>query len=382
MNTSQNPRKRRQFETYIPTSFRMPQFETLDINTIKPSRRNVRIHSKKQIEQIANSILTFGWTAPIVVDERNTIHAGHGRYHAAVLLGLKVVPVVVVTGLSEPEKRAYALADNKIAANAGWDRKGLAMEIAELTPLLPEFKLDIAITGFEAFEIDGLQHDLIDTEAEPIDEVLFPEQQAVTRRGDLWSLGPHRLLCGDARVASSLRKLMRQSTAAMGFTDPPYNLRVSSVQGRGNIKHREFSCASGEMSPTEFTKFLTDSLALAAAHSADGSIHYVCMDWRHLAEMLAAGEQVYGPLKNLIVWVKAHGGMGSFYRSQHELIFVFKKGNASHINNFELGQHGRSRSNVWTYAGVNTFRTGQLDDLAVHPTVLCNPRLPRSVRLS
>ena len=169
--------------------------------------------------------------------------------------------------------------------------------------------------------------------------------------------------------ASSLRKLMRQSTAAMVFTDPPYNVRVSSVQGRGNIKHREFSCASGEMSPTDFITFLTDSLALAAAHSVDGSIHYVCMDWRHLAEMLAAGEQVYGPLKNLIVWVKTHGGMGTFYRSQHELIFVFKKGNASHVNNFELGQHGRSRSNVWTYAGVNTFRTGQLDDLAVHPTV-------------
>ena len=207
MNTSQNRRKRRPIETHITTSFRQtgfalnqPRFETLDINAIRPSRRNVRTHSKKQTKQIADSILTFGWTAPIVVDERNTILAGHGRYHAAVLLGLKVVPVVVVTGLSEPEKRAYALADNKIAANAGWDRKGLATEIAELTPLLPEFKLDIAITGFEAVEIDGLQHDFIDTEAEPIDEVPFPEQQAVTRRGDSWSLGPHCLLCGDARV--------------------------------------------------------------------------------------------------------------------------------------------------------------------------------------
>jgi DNA modification methylase len=157
--------------------------------------------------------------------------------------------------------------------------------------------------------------------------------------------------------------------AAMVFADPPYNVRVSSIQGRGKIRHREFVAGSGEMSKARFTKFLSDSLSLAAKRSTEGSIHYICMDWRHMGEMLAAGEEVYAELKNLVVWTKTNAGQGSFYRSQHELIFVFKNGEAPHTNNFGLGQHGRNRSNVWSYAGVNTFRTGRMDDLALHPTV-------------
>jgi DNA modification methylase len=187
--------------------------------------------------------------------------------------------------------------------------------------------------------------------------------------GDLWVLGRHRLLCGDATKADDVATLMGGDRAALVFTDPPYNVAVSSIQGRGHIKHREFVSGSGEMSRDEFQRFLADSLGLAAKHSAEGSIHYVCMDWRHLGEMLAAGEQVYGELKNLVVWAKTNAGQGSFYRSQHELIFVFKSGDAPHLNNVELGKHGRNRSNLWSYPGVNSFRAGRLDDLSVHPTV-------------
>jgi len=330
---------------------------------LKPPRRNARTHSKKQIGQIANSIRRFGWTYPILTDERYEIIAGFGRYKAAEHLGMNAAPVMVMTGLSEVEKRALALADNKIAANAGWDRAILAAELGELAALLPECDLSFDITGFEPAEIDSLMGDLVDPDQDPADEVPALEKVPVSRRGDLW------LLCGDARKGADLQKLMAQDTAAMVITDPPYNVAVASIQGRGHIKHREFVAASGEMSNGEFERFLVEALSLAARHSADGSIHYVFMDWRHLPEILAAGRKVYGAPKNLVVWVKSNAGQGSFYRSQHELILVFKKGDGAHVNNFELGQHGRNRSNVWTYAGVNTFRAGRLDDLSVHPTV-------------
>ena len=181
------------------------------------------------------------------------------------------MPVIVLPGLTEVEKRALALADNKIAANAGWDRPVLAAELGELAVLLPECGLNIEITGFRPAEIDGLMNDLVDDEQDPADEVPVLATQSVSRIGDLWILGPHRLLCGDARQGADIGKLMAGKSAAMVFTDPPYNLRVSSIQGRGKIRHREFVTASGEMSPEDFTQFLRDCLALAAKHSAPGS---------------------------------------------------------------------------------------------------------------
>jgi DNA modification methylase len=276
--------------------------------------------------------------------------------------------VIVRAVLSGAEIHALALADNKIADNAGWDRAILAAELGELAVLLPECNLDIAITGFEPAEIDSLMGDLVDGEDDPADEIPTSVGPPVSHIGDLWQLGQHRLFCGDATKASDVGKLMGGEQAAMGFTDPPYNVRISSVQGRGRIRHREFVSASGEMSRADYTRFLTGFLELAAKHSADGSIHFVCMDWRHTIEIVTAGEEVFGKPKNLIVWAKTNAGQGTFYRAQHELIFVFKNGDAPH-NNFELGQHGRSRSNVWTYAGVNTFRAGRLEDLSTHPTV-------------
>lgn len=349
----------------------MPIGELLRIPTgsVRRSKRNARTHSKKQIRQIANSIQRFGWTSPVLVDEHRTIIAGHGRLEAALFLGLKEVPAVIATGLTDAEKRALALADNKIAENAGWDQGVLALELGELIKLLPEINLDLGITGFEPAEIDSLMTDLIDREDDPADEMPAIEAKPVSQIGDKWHLGQHCLYCGDATKAEDVRNLMEHKTAAMVFADPPYNQKISSVQGRGRIRHREFVSASGEMSRPQFTAFLMSFLELAAKHSTDGSIFFVCMDWRHIVEIVTAGEEVFGKPKNLVVWNKTNAGQGTFYRSQHELIFVFKKGEAPHINNFELGQHGRTRSNVWTYSGVNSFRIGRRDDLATHPTV-------------
>jgi DNA modification methylase len=341
----------------------------VSVRKLRPNRRNARTHPQKQIRQIQSSYRRFGWTNPIIVDENNVILAGHGRYEAALQLGLLEVPVIVVDGLNDAEKRALALADNKIAENAGWDRKLLAEELAELANLLPECNLDLNITGFEPAEIDGLLGDLVDPELDPADEVPSPKDRAITKIGDLWKFGSHRLLCGNAESGANVRRLMATESAAMVITDPPYNLPIRKVQGRGRTKHGDFAQASGEMSPARYTQFLQASLSLAAKYSADGAIHFVFIDWRHIGELLAAGAQVYSDLKNVVVWVKTNAGQGSFYRSQHELILVYKSGDGPHINNFELGQHGRNRSNVWTYAGVNTFRAGRMDDLGLHPTV-------------
>jgi DNA modification methylase len=348
---------------------RASQIEIVRLTELRPPRRNARTHSKKQIRQIADSILQFGWTYPILIDENKQIIAGVGRFKAADQLGLPSVPVIFITGLSDAKKRALALADNKIAANAGWDRAVLAAELGELANLLPECALNIDITGFEPAEIDALMGDLVDPEHDPADELPQLVSEPVSRLGDVWLLGEHRLCCGDATKETDIYRLLGGERAAMTFTDPPFNVRIRSVQGRGRIRHGDFLQGAGELSSTEFRRFLADSLGLAAKYSISGSIHYVCMDWRHMGDILAAGQDVYSELNNVIVWVKTNAGQGSFYRSQHEFIFVFKNGEGSHLNNIELGRHGRNRSNVWTYAGVNTFRSGRLAELALHPTV-------------
>jgi DNA modification methylase len=266
--------------------------------------------------------------------------------------------------------RAYILADNRLAELADWDRELLAIELAELSELDLGFDLDVI--GFGPADLD-LLIDGVHSESDPLaDEVPEARSDAppVTQPGDLWRLGPHRLLCGDARDAAVISRLMAGALAQMVFTDPPYNVRIDGhVSGLGRRRHREFAMASGEMSEAEFTCFLTETLGNLAAQSADSAIHFVCMDWRHLFSLLSAGRAVYSELKNLCVWNKTNGGMGSLYRSKHELIAVFKKGKTPHINNVELGQHGRYRTNVWDYAGVNTLKEGRDEELAMHPTV-------------
>ena len=344
--------------------------EWVSVGTLRPAARNARTHSKKQIRQLAAVIKQVGFLVPILTDKHGRIIAGHGRREAAILLGMSEVPVICVSHLTDAEIRALALADNRLAEKAGWDRELLAIEIKELSLLLPEIGLDISMTGFEPGEVDGLMLDFGNDRANPADEIPDVDRKAVvSRSGDLFILGQHRLYVGDARDEHAFTALMQTVRAAMAFLDPPYNVRIGSVGGRGSIKHREFMVASGEMTPRQFTEFLEEILGLCADYSVDGAIHYICMDWRHMEELLTAGKAVYTELKNLCVWVKNNAGQGSFYRSQHEFVFVFKVGDAPHINTFELGQGGRTRSNVWPYAGVNSFRAGRLDELKMHPTV-------------
>ena len=343
--------------------------ERIAIAVLKPYARNARTHSRKQITKIAASIERFGFVNPVLIDEDHQIIAGHGRVAAAKRLGLTEVPVLRIEHLSEEEKRAYILADNRLAEDAGWDQELLAIELQGLI----DCDFAIEVTGFEACEVDIVLDDVAAANApdHSLDDEIPPlSQRSITKLGDLWQLGGHRLLCGDALSAASYDLLLNGDEASLIFTDPPYNVPIDGhVSGLGKRQHREFGMGSGEMTPEQFQTFLQTVFGHLVAHSVSGSIHFVCMDWRHLGETLAAGESVYSELKNLCVWVKSNGGMGTFYRSRHELVFAFKNGSAEHINNFELGQHGRYRTNVWEYAGVNSFGRERDDALAMHPTV-------------
>ena len=364
-------RSRRTADAGGPKGLRDLEVRWEPVAALRPRDRNPRTHGRRQIRQIAQSIQAFGFTNPVLVDERGGIIAGHGRAEAARLLGMETVPVIRLGGLTETQIRALVIVDNKLAENAAWDRELLALELQDLQGLEVDF--DLTLTGFEAAEIDLLIEELGPREADPSADALPEEDPSlppVSRAGDLWLLGPHRLLCGDATQESAYRRLLGRDKAQMVITDPPYNVPIDGhVSGLGRVRHHEFPMASGEMSEAEFTAFLRTAFGRLASHSVDGSIHFVFMDWRHLTEILAAGRAVYSGLKNLIVWHKTNAGMGSFYRSQHELIFAFKNGSASHINNFHLGQHGRHRSNVWSYAGANAFKADRMEELAMHPTV-------------
>jgi DNA modification methylase len=343
----------------------------LPSDQIRPSSRNAHTHSKKQIHKIASSLKRYGFVNPILIGDDGEVIAGHGRIEAARQLGLKQVPTICLSHMSEAEKRAYRIADNRLAELAGWDDDLLKIEFEELAILDLDLLDD---TGFETAEIDFFFEGpatLKKEKADPADALPeIAEGVAVSRPGDLWLLGDHRLVCGNALEAATYALLLDAERVSMVFTDPPYNVRVDGhVGGLGKVKHREFAMASGEMSRGEFVAFLTAVFERMAAVSVDGAIHFTCIDWAHLREMLEAGHAVFDELKNIVCWAKTNGGMGSFYRSQHELIPVWKKGKAPHINNIELGAHGRYRTNVWTYAGANTFRRGRMEDLASHPTV-------------
>jgi DNA modification methylase len=344
--------------------------EYIPVSRLKPYPGNARTHSRKQIQQIAESMKRFGFVNPPLVDDNDVIIAGHGRVAAAKRLDLETVPILRLSHLSAAEKRAYVLADNKLAEQAGWDREILAIELQALVDL----DFEVELTGFQMGEIDIILDESQEANSESPgreDECDEPVPgRTVSKLGDLWVLGKHRLLCGNALDPAAYDILLEGKKAEFVFADPPYNVPVDGhVCGNGAIHHREFAMASGEMSQEEFTAFLTEVFQELIAHTVDGSIHQICMDWRHIAEMMAAGGKAYTEFKNLCVWAKTNAGMGSFYRSQHELIFVWKSGTAPHINNIELAQHGRNRSNIWTYAGVNTMRPGRLEELAMHPTV-------------
>lgn len=340
------------------------------ITTLRPYAANARTHSKKQVLQIAESIRRFGFTNPVLIGEDGEILAGHGRVLAAKELGLAAVPTIKLSHLSPAERRAYVLADNKLALNAGWDSEILALELQALTDL----DFDMSLTGFSLAEIDMTLDRAKEASPassdESADQIPTPSGLLVSQRGDLWLLGRHRLLCGDARSAEDVGRLVGEARADLIFTDPPYNVPIDGhVSGLGAVKHREFAFAAGEMTPAEFTEFLTTTLGCAANVARDGAIAFVCMDWRHMRELLDAGAKVFSEMKNLCVWNKTNGGMGSFYRSKHELVFVYKVGTAPHTNSFGLGDTGRYRTNVWDYAGISSLGATRQAELALHPTV-------------
>jgi DNA modification methylase len=344
------------------------------IGDLKPDPTNARRHSKKQIQQIRHSIEVFGFNVPVLVDAELNVIAGHGRLLACREIGITEVPTVRLDHLTPAQARAFMIADNRLTEIAAWDDRLLAQQLKELSFLDLDFNIEV--TGFEMGEIDlriASLEDVPDPADDPADAVPeLPEGPPVSKRGDLWLLRHHRVLCGNALDPTAFVTLMGEERAAMVFSDPPYNVRIDGhTSGLGAIHHRPFPMASGEMNRTEFTAFLRQACESFAASSADGSLHFICMDWRHLDELLAAGRDAYSELKNLCVWVKDNGGMGSLYRSQHELVFVFKHGRNGHRNNVQLGQFGRNRSNVWHYPGVNSFaRCGDEGNLlALHPTV-------------
>lgn len=345
--------------------------EMRGVNSLKSSPRNARTHNDMQVDLVVDSMSRFGVINPVIVDSQGSIVAGHARWAAAKKMGLRWIPVILVSNLSEEELRAYALADNQIATRAGWNRELLAIELAELQIALPEFGLDLSITGFDPDEIDSILEDFGEVGALDDDAPQAVDGPVVARNGDIILLGSHRLLVGDARDRAAFARLMQGEVADMGIHDPPYNVRVQgNVGGRGRTKRREFLCASGEMNPDQFTNFLTDTLGNCSHNSRDGAIHYVFMDHRHLKELLAAGATAFDEHKQTCAWIKNNAGQGSFYRSQFELVLVFKHGRAPHLNNFGLGGRGRTRSNVWRYASPNMFRMGRADAPQTHhPTV-------------
>lgn len=342
------------------------ELDHLPLSALRPYARNARLHSRKQIKSIAASIREFGFTNPILADEHGEIIAGHGRFEAAQALKLDAVPVMRLPGLSEVQKRALRLADNKLALNSVWSPELLSAELAELT--LTDF--DITLTGFDAIEVDKITTPSLSPLEDLDGPIAPPPTVPVSAAGDMWALGDHALLVGDARDQASYRKLLGSRQADLVVTDPPYNVPIAGhVSGKGAARHDEFRMASGEMSPQQFQDFLRVVLLLARDSSRDGSLHYVFSDWRMIGLLTALGEELFSALMNIATWIKPNGGMGSFYRSQHEMIAILRHGKAPHVNNIQLGRMGRYRSNVWQYPGASGFSKSRKKDLSDHPTV-------------
>ena len=340
--------------------------------SLKGDPSNPRAHTPAQIAGIARSIETFGFNVPILIDGDGTVIAGHGRLAAAIKLGMSEVPTVMAGHLSAAQRQAYMIADNRLTDLSKWDERLLGEVLRDLS--VAELDFDLDAIGFSVGEIDfrieALDKPSADDSADgPIEISGTP----ITREGDLWFLGRHRLLCGSALDPELWGRLMSGQLASVAFTDPPYNVKVHGhVSGLGKVRHREFAMASGEMDRDEFIEFLETAFRLMAKHSVPASIHFAAIDWKHVPEMITAGEAAFTELKNICVWQKPAGGMGALYRSQHELFFVWKSGSGRHRNNVELGRNGRTRTNIWAHPSAAGFRHSEGGDLlADHPT--CKP---------
>jgi hypothetical protein len=371
-------RRAKKRETANPGSAFAPDL-SLAVSYASPSglteyASNPRTHSPDQIEKIAESIKAFGFISPIIIDGDKELIAGHGRLAAAKLLGLKRVPVVRLDHLSEAQKKALRIADNRLAELAGWDQDLLAIEFSSLIEFesVSDLNFELEITGFSFGAIDQTIETTKKDDSPDSDDFFEPNfaGPTVSRLGDKWILDEHAIMCGDARDDKVQARARDGSLAQLAICDPPYNVKGEGhISGLGKVVHADFLMASGEMTDTEFTTFLTDFLQATSNSLVAGAVLFVFMDWRHQCELLNAARSVGLTPLNLCVWNKGTGGMGSLYRSQHELVFVFKKGSASHKNRIELGRHGRCRTNVWTYPGLASFGPNRLEQLAEHPTI-------------
>lgn len=347
-----------------------------NLGELKANPKNAKTHSKKQVHQIAQSIKVLGFNNPVLIEADGTIIAGHGRVEAAKELGFESVPTICLAHMTPEQVRAYIIADNRLAEKSGWDNEILKIELDFLMNLDSELGFDATITGFEIPDIDLIVNPEAIEEAKAakdLEEDFFnsvvdiPQQ---VKKGELWKLGEHLVYCGDALHEKSYKYLMENAVAEVAFVDYPYNVAVDGhICGKGKTKHEEFAMASGEMSKLEFTNFLKEAMDLQIKYSKNGSIHFGCMDWRHITEIMNAANASGFELKNLCIWDKGTGGMGSLYRSQHELIFVLKNGTAPHVNNVELGVHGRYRTNIWKYRGMHASNPESKILAKLHPTV-------------
>jgi DNA modification methylase len=339
------------------------------ISSLKPNPRNARTHSKRQIRKIASSIDAFGFIGHILIDTEGTIIAGHGRLEAAKLLKMETVPTLCISHLTPEQIRAYMIADNRLAELAGWDDGILAIEFQDL--MSPDLQFDVLQTGFEAPQIDMIIMKQRAAEDEEYDDqvIMDEDEPIVSRPDDLWLAEGHRIYCGNALEPESFVHLMQGDVADVVFTDYPYNVKISgNVSGLGKHKHGEFAMGSGEMDDPQFVDFMRTASTRLTENARDGSVHFQCMDWRGADKLQLANKGLYSKLLNVCVWNKDKGGMGALYRSKHEFVFVYKQGDAPHVNNIELGRHGRNRTNVWDYPSANSMMNRDGGMLTKHPT--------------
>jgi DNA modification methylase len=342
--------------------------EYISMALLKPYSRQMRRHTPSKIKRLAKFLERSGIILPLVIDQDNFVILGNARMAALLLLGVESVPVIRVTHLDETMIRSLILADNQFTINANWYKEALREELLYLAPRILELGLELIDLGFETGQLDITIGD-VDLSGPGEQERAAPDGPAVTRAGYIWILGQHKLICGDARDEKNYQLLLGTELAAMVFADLPYNVPIDGhVCGNGAIQHREFAMASGEMMPEEFIFFMTTIFTLLRKFSKEGSVHMQCMDWRHNFEIMMASREAGYDYLNMAVWAKHAGGMGSLYRSQHELVHIFKSGTAAHINNIMLGKFGRNRTNVWNYEGANSFSAARSGDLALHST--------------
>lgn len=338
------------------------QIQSLPIGSINLPPKNLRKNQQKQVLRLMESVREFGQVAPILVDEDLNLIDGQMLLEALSELDASEINCCIINHLTEDQLRLPRIALNTIQTKAEWDPLELGVELIELDAL----DFDLTITGLEVAELDSLM--LMSTEPAEEDVPEAPDCP-VTKPGDLWRLGAHRLYCGNALDEEAYASVLDGKTVQLVFTDPPYNLKIkNNVSGLGKVKHDDFAMGVGEMSADEFSEFLSSALSLCRDHSGKGSVFYVCMDWRQIHNLQRAAQKSGLHHINTCVWDKGNGGMGALYRSRHELVPVFCTDPVPAVNNIQLGKFGRNRTNVWQYPGANSKGSSANDALHLHAT--------------